>query len=106
MNHRIFVIFDSKARCYMPPFFMPEVGQAVRVFSDMCNDKSHAFGQHPEDYTLFEIGTFDDREGKLLQLKASITHGVGLAFLAPDVDSGIPQLPLTLVDGEDSHETA
>ncbi len=99
MNFRIFVVFDSKARAYLPPFFMPEAGQAVRVFADMCKDSSHAFGKHPEDYTLFEIGTFDDREGRLLQLKASITHGVGLAFIAPDV-SGLPELEL--VGGEDS----
>ncbi len=100
MNHRIFVVFDSKARAYLPPFFMPEAGQAIRAFGDMVNSKDHAFGQHPEDYTLFEIGTFDDREGKLLQLKTSITHGVGLAFLAPDGD--LPQLPLSLVDRGDS----
>jgi len=101
MNHRIFVIFDSKARAYLPPFFMPEAGQATRLFSDMVNDGSHAFSKHPEDYTLFEIGTFDDREGKLLQLKASITHGVGLAFLAPDLS--VDPAQLSLVDsGEGS----
>ncbi len=96
MNFRIFVVFDSKARAYLPPFFLPEAGQAVRSFKDAVNDPKHAFGQHPEDYTLFEIGTFDDREGKLLQLKASITHGVGVAFLAPDTDAA--QQPLSLVN--------
>jgi len=99
MNLRIFVVFDSKARAYLPPFFMPEAGQAVRVFADCCNDDGHQFGKHPEDYTLFEIGTFDDHEGKLLQLKQSITHGVGLAFLAPDLSA---QAPLALVDKEGS----
>ncbi len=103
MNHRMFVVFDSKARAYLPPFFMPEAGQAVRVFSDMCNSDDHAFGKHPEDYTLFEIGTFDDREGKVLQLKASITHGVGLAFVAPDVSG---QASLALVSKGVNDETA
>ncbi len=96
MNFRIFCVFDSKARAYLPPFFLPEAGQAVRSFKDACNDKAHAFGQHPEDYTLFEIGTFDDREGKLLQLKASITHGVGVAFLAPDLSVDTEQKILNL----------
>ncbi len=100
MNHRIFVVFDSKAAAYLPPFFMPEAGQAVRVFSDMVNDPTHAFGKHPEDYTLFEIGTFDDREGRLLQLKASITHGVGVAFLVQP--QGLDQGVLALVDKEAS----
>ena len=97
MNHRIFVVFDSKAVAFLPPFFMPEAGQAVRVFSDMVNDDSHAFGKHPEDYTLFEIGTFDDREGKLLQLKQSITHGVGVAFLRSGL---VDPAQLSLVDKE------
>ncbi len=100
MNHRIFVVFDSKASAYLPPFFMPEAGQAVRVFSDMCNDSGHAFGKHPEDYTLFEIGTFDDRAGTLLMLKASITHGVGLAFLGSSLGAADEQRVLNLVDKE------
>ncbi len=95
MNHRIFVIFDAKARAYLPPFFLPEAGQATRAFSDMVNNPEHQFGLHPEDYTLFEIGTFDDRDCKLLQLKSFITHGVGLAFLAPDV-SARPKLDLVI----------
>ncbi len=99
MKHRVFAIFDSKARAYLPPFFMPEAGQATRVFSDMVNSEEHAFGKHPEDYTLFEIGTFDDRSGYVSMLKEHITHGVGVAFLAPDL-SGQPQLDL--VSGGDA----
>ncbi len=101
MNHRIFVVFDSKASAYLPPFFMPEAGQAVRVFSDMCNSPDHAFGKHPEDYTLFEIGTFDDRSCTLLQLKGFITHGVGLAFLSGGSrEQG--EIDLTLVSDKES----
>lgn len=63
MRHRAFSVFDVKAQAYLPPFFMPEQGQAHRVFSDMVNKEGHAFCDHPEDYTLFYLGDFDDSRG-------------------------------------------
>lgn len=60
MKHKIFSIFDVKASAYLPPFYMPETAMAIRVFSDCVNSKDHQFGKHPGDYTLFEVGTWDD----------------------------------------------
>lgn len=65
MNHRIFSIFDDKAKAFLPPFVLPNEAMAVRVFSDMCNSDSHQFGVHPSDYTLFDLGEFDDCLGQL-----------------------------------------
>ncbi len=58
--HGIYSIFDTKAKAYYPPFFLPNTDLAVRIFSDQVNDTNHTFNKHPEDYTLFQIGTFDD----------------------------------------------
>ena len=33
---------------------------AVRTFADMANDSNHNIGKHPEDYTLYHIGEWDD----------------------------------------------
>lgn len=82
MIFRVFSIFDSKAVAFLPPFFLPESGQAVRAFSDSCKDKAHAFGQHPEDYTLFQIGEFDDGTGELVKRPEHINLGVGVSFLS------------------------
>ncbi len=60
MKHKVFSIFDVKASAYLPPFFMPEQAMAVRVFSDCVNSDDHQFGKHPGDYTLFEMGVWDD----------------------------------------------
>ena len=57
---QVFTVFDSKAESYLPPFYMPALGAALRSFSDTCNDPSHAFNKHPSDYCLFHLGTFDD----------------------------------------------
>lgn len=63
MKHKVFAIYDDKAKAYLPPFFMHTVGMAVRVFADCVNTADHAFNRHPGDYTLFEIGEFDDVRG-------------------------------------------
>jgi hypothetical protein len=65
MKQIIFSVRDSKAGAYLPPFFMPTRAQAERAFADCINDEKHQFGKHPEDYTFYEIGSFDDHTGKI-----------------------------------------
>lgn len=60
MKLQIFSVYDSKAKAYLPPFFLPEIGMATRVFQNCANDKGHQFGANAEDYCLFHIGEFDD----------------------------------------------
>lgn len=64
MKTKIFTVFDDKAKGYLQPFFLPEMGMAVRAFGDCVNDPEHNFGRHPEDYVLFCAGEFDDRTGR------------------------------------------
>ncbi len=71
---KIFSIQDSKAAAHLPPFFMAKTDQAMRTFSDCVNDDKHAFGQHPEDYTLFEHGLFDCDTGNFTTDKM---HAIG-----------------------------
>jgi len=60
MRHRGFAVLDSKAKAFLPPFFCAEVGIATRLFGDMVNEAGHQFNMHPEDYSLFEVGLFDN----------------------------------------------
>lgn len=78
MNLKVFTVYDDKAKAYLPPFFLPEIGMAVRTFSDCVNDASHAFGRHPEDYTLFVAGTFSQSEGtfSIEPTLMVVAHGV------------------------------
>ena len=87
MKHRIFSVFDVKAKAYLPPFFMPEQGQAIRIFTDCVNKPEHQFGAHPADYALFEIGDFDDNHGSLVPCAPSLVcQGLELVN-APSVSS-------------------
>lgn len=68
MNFRVFAVFDDKAKAFLPPFFLPETGQAIRAFRDAVNgDRTHEFAKHPEDYTLFQVSMWDSSTGLFAQ---------------------------------------
>ena len=84
MIYSVFSIYDSKAEAYLPPFILPKQAQAKRAFSDCVNSDTHQFGQNPADYTLFELGNFNDEDGQHLVHRANISLGNGLEYLEPD----------------------
>lgn len=61
MKIKIFTIYDIKAQSYLPPFYMQSTGQAMRAFEDTVNDETTQFSKHPEDFVIFEVGSFDDQ---------------------------------------------
>lgn len=65
---KVFAVRDTKAQAFLQPFYSPSVGSAMRAFSDAVNDKSCPFNKHPEDYLLYEIGTYDDSTAVLSPL--------------------------------------
>jgi len=69
MIHKLFSIFDEKAKAYLPPFILHQTAMAIRSFSDACKDPEHRFHLHPEDYCLYQIGIFDDETATISELK-------------------------------------
>lgn len=69
---KAFSIYDEKAAAFMPPFFLQTRGMAVRAFSDLAKDKTHEVSKHAEDYSLYEVGEFDQRSGSLVGVIPSI----------------------------------
>lgn len=67
MIFNIYAVFDAKTKAHTTPFFDHSEGRAIRTFADCCNDIGHQFGKHPEDYTLFSLGTYDDELGTITQ---------------------------------------
>lgn len=60
-------VFDSAALTYGQPFFVPAVGAGVRAVGDEVNRAAadNPLYQHPDDFVVFELGTFDDQTGQL-----------------------------------------
>lgn len=87
MKVKVFSIYDSKMEAFNQPFFMNASGAAIRAFSDMVNgDKETNVYKHPEDYTLFELGVYDDLEGKIESYDTPVSLGLGVTFKTEKVD--------------------
>jgi len=58
-------VFDVQALLYGRPFFAPARGAAVRSVADEVNrgGQDNVISAHPQDFRLFELGTFDDVSG-------------------------------------------
>lgn len=78
MTLKVFSIYDSKIHAYAHPFQMRTTGEAVRAFIDMALDSKTTIAKHPEDYTLFELATYDDNSGKFENLHVPISLGDGV----------------------------
>ncbi len=66
MKLNIYSIFDTAAGLYSRPILCSSDGEAMRVFFDLTGDAEHPVGRHPEDYSLFRLGIFDDTIGNLI----------------------------------------
>ncbi|AXL15325.1 nonstructural protein [Microviridae sp.] len=75
----VYSIRDSASGAFQKPFFARSDGEAMRAFGDVANDETHAVGQHPEHYTLFRLGQFDDSNAEILpETKESLANGLEL----------------------------
>ena len=65
MLYSIVTVYDAAMTAFGRPVFVASKGAALRSFSDeVRNPKSEEMFRHPEDFTLYFIGTWDDANGK------------------------------------------
>lgn len=81
---KVFSIYDSKVEAFMRPFFEQTRGSAIRSVTEAVNDKSTSFSKYPADFTLFELGSFDDSNGQFTLLPTPVSCGLLIEFV--DVD--------------------
>ena len=65
MRQNVYSIRDRCSKLYDRPWVAHSDAAAVRSFTDIATDEEHPIGRHPEDFTLFRIGTWDEQEGVL-----------------------------------------
>lgn len=80
MKISMFAIYDDKAEAFIQPFFSPNQAVAKRQFSTAINTVDHAFNANAADYTLFELGEFDQSTGSFSLLGSNVNLGNGLIF--------------------------
>lgn len=72
---RVFAIYDRKAEGYQAPFAVPTIGQAERAFMDACSEPGTDLSKHPEDYSLYCVGSFDQQSGVLVGEATHVCNG-------------------------------
>lgn len=87
MKYNVFSCFDSKAGYYSKPMFCKSKGEAIRSFSDEANNRESYLYLHSEDFVLFELGTFDDVDGKFELLNTPMPIGKACEFRKSSVVS-------------------
>lgn len=84
MKLKILAIHDSKSEMFGRPFFVRAYGEGERMFIDVVNDGKSDYSKHPGDFTLFEVGEFDDVSGTVIPLPAPRSMGVAVQFKTSD----------------------
>lgn len=93
---KLFAVFDAKAAFFGQPFSDQQEGSAIRSFADAVNDSSNPanmWNKHPEDFSLFQIGEFDNNSGELIPVipKSLVTASALRSIGATPVSSELVQ---------------
>jgi len=80
MIFKVYSVYDSKVEAYLPPLFMKSKGEFLRAFTKAANDEKSQIGEYPQDYTAFEIGSWDDGSCKFELHKTPISLGVAIEY--------------------------
>lgn len=90
---RVFSIRDSKIDAFMRPFFAQTTQEGMRIWEDSINQGDTGFSRHPEDYCLFELGTFDPYTGSIEAYIQPKSLGLAAEFIRTPVQQTQPNLP-------------
>ena len=95
MKQFVYAVFDRASGVYDRPFVGQGDGAVMRSFGDIAVSADHPIGQHPEDYTLFRIGTYDDNSGELLGCPAEKV--VGAVEMVAESRKTVKEVPVDLL---------
>lgn len=86
----VYAIRDSKAEAYLSPFVERTKATALRAFANAAADPNHNFHRYAGDYTLFEIGEWDECKGVVRMYSTHINLGNAIEYVPsmPVVDPG------------------
>lgn len=69
MIQDIFTVYDNKSKTFCTPFFAENISTAIRSFRYAANHNDTDIGRYPEDFSLYQLGNFDNSNGSIELLK-------------------------------------
>lgn len=94
MKMKVFTVFDSKAEIFGTPIYSATTASGIRIFEAACNEEGRDFNKWPGDYTLFEIGEWNDNTGHVEMHEVKKELGLALTYI---------DQALSLVKGNENH---
>lgn len=91
MKQYLYSVFDSKTKSWSAPQMMLNRGAATRSWTEACNNAELMVSKYPEDFTMFEIGVFEQDTGLISVYPAPESLGVATQFIRRDTPA--PTLP-------------
>lgn len=65
MQYQLFTLYDLKARIHSNPISAHSVDHFCLNVADAIHNSDQLVAQHPEDYSLYLLGEFDDESGSV-----------------------------------------
>lgn len=81
---KVYSVYDSKIQAYAQPFFMRTRGEAIRGWTDVANDSSTNMYKYAEDYSLMELGEYDESTGVFQNHSAPQNLGIASQYRKND----------------------
>ncbi len=66
MKVQLYAVFDTCSGIYEKPFFHTADAAVKREFQDIATAAEHAIAKHPEHYSIWRLGNFDNTTGKVI----------------------------------------
>lgn len=77
----MYSIRDIKAGVFFQPFFASHDIVAIRMFRAALNSKKSLIRDYPEDFALYRIGIWNEKNGKVMQDELAERLGYAYEYL-------------------------
>lgn len=90
MLMNVYSIYDTKGDYFVPPWFSRTHADAIRDFAKAVGTPGSPMGDHPADFELRCIGTWDDLAGEIRPHEDHKVLGIGIDFVHTRADNALP----------------
>jgi len=66
---KVFSIRDNKLDTFTSLITHTHTGQAERTLMELARDKQTAIAKYPDDYTMYQIGEYDEQSGLMTSIQ-------------------------------------
>lgn len=90
MKIHVYCLYDSKAAIWGQPVYYRSPGEFMRALTETVNDNKSNISKYSSDYTVFDLGVFDDTKGVFDLHKSPVSLGIAQEFKYQQLTSQLP----------------